>query len=172
MADIEFHLLSKTIDTSSFDCGDDDLNDFLQTDALKNQNEWLSVTKVLVQNQRVVGYFTITPDTLHKGRIDFSDKLAGYPYQKYPAIKLARLAVDKRYQHKGIGKMLMSEFFSSALDAVSINGGRFITVDAKNSARSFYEMYNFKLVTSQKISPIISMYLDFRSFYTKSLSLL
>ena len=39
--------LSGDVDVSGFDCGDADLNDFLQIDALKNQKEWFSVTKVL-----------------------------------------------------------------------------------------------------------------------------
>ena len=110
----------------------------------------------------VLGFYTITPDTLHKGRIDLSDKLTDYPYQKYPAIKLARLAVDKNYQGKGFGKLLMTEFFMHALKMAKQEGGRFITVDAKNSALGFYQKYGFKSVGTQQSEEIIPLYLDFK----------
>ena len=77
-------LLSGDMDVSGFDCGDTDLNDFLQTDALKNQKEWFSVTKVLFLDDTLAGYFTIVADTLHKGRVAEPDAVSGYPYQKYP----------------------------------------------------------------------------------------
>ena len=123
---IRIHQLTKTTDVSNFDCGIPELNEYLQHDAYRNQTEWLSVTKVMFLDGNLVGYFTITPDTLHKGRIDISDKLNDYPYQKYPAVKLARLAVDKSYQHRGFGKALMREFFYTAHQIAKIEGSRFI----------------------------------------------
>ncbi len=99
--------LNSDVNTDSFDCGNDELNDFLQTDALQNQDDWLSITKVMYIDTTLIGYFTLIADTLHKERMELPDKLADYPYQKYPAIKLARLAIDKRYQHQGYGSELM-----------------------------------------------------------------
>lgn len=167
---IRIHQLTKTTDVSNFDCGIPELNEYLQHDAYRNQTEWLSVTKVMFLDGNLVGYFTITPDTLHKGRIDISDKLNDYPYQKYPAVKLARLAVDKSYQHRGFGKALMREFFYTAHQIAKIEGSRFITVDAKTEAKAFYQMYLFVPVISSADSDIIPMYLDFKRFYDKTLS--
>ena len=167
---IQIRQLTQSTNVSSFDCGIPELNDFLQRDAYKNQTEWLSVTKVMYLDDKLVGYFTITPDTLHKGRIDISDKLNDYPYQKYPAVKLARLAVDYRYQHRGLGKALMREFFYTAHQIAKIEGSRFITVDAKTEAKTFYQMYLFVPVISGTDSEIIPMYLDFKRFYDKTLS--
>lgn len=167
---ILYHLrdISNETDTSSFDCGDDDLNDFLQSDALQNQEDWLSRTHILYSTENLpVGYFTITLDTLHKGRLALSDKIADYPYQKYPAVKLARLAVDRRFQNRGIGKLLMKHFFIAAYTLMKEGGGRFITVDAKNSALGFYQRFGFRAVPSQKNNEIVSMYLDFRKYYQK-----
>lgn len=167
---IRIRQLTQSADVSGFDCGIPELNDFLQRDAYRNQAEWLSVTKVMYLGDVLIGYFTITPDTLHKGRIDISDKLNDYPYQKYPAVKLARLAVDCRYQHRGFGKALMREFFYTALQITKIEGSRFITVDAKTEAKDFYQMYLFVPVTSSTDTDIIPMYLDFKRFYDRSLS--
>lgn len=168
--DISYHLtdISDKTDVSSFNCGDDDLNDFLLSDALQNQEDWLSRTHILCSAENIpMGYFTITLDTLHKGRLALSDKIGGYPYQKYPAVKLARLAVDTRFQNCGIGKLLMKHFFIAAYGLMKEGGGRFITVDAKNSARGFYQRFGFRAVPSQKNDEIISMYLDFQKYYQK-----
>ena len=78
-------LLDNSACLSDFDCGDDDLNDYLKSDALKNQMSWLSVTRLMYSDEHLVGFYTIIPDTLHKGRIERSDKIADFPYQKYPA---------------------------------------------------------------------------------------
>ena len=153
--------LSKTSVVDEFDCGDNDLNDFLKSDALINQDAWFSATQLLCKNNRIVGFFTITADTIHKERLAESDQVKGYPYAKYPGIKLARLAVDTKYQHQGIGTELMMYFFKTARDIVQKEGGRFITVDAKNTAAGFYESFGFIKVTSQKSSEFISMYIDF-----------
>jgi len=82
-------ILNEKHNLSSFDCGNADLNDFLKNDALKNQKERFSVTRLLFSDGHLVGFFSTTPDTLHKGRVNLSDKIPEYPYEKYPAIKLA-----------------------------------------------------------------------------------
>ena len=157
--------LNSDVNTDSFDCGNDELNDFLQTDALQNQDDWLSITKVMYIDTTLIGYFTLIADTLHKERMELPDKLADYPYQKYPAIKLARLAIDKRYQHQGYGSELMNEFFDTARDAVRFDGGRFITVDAKTDAVGFYKQYGFHPVKSAAGNDVIPMYMDFFKYY-------
>lgn len=160
-------LLDESVYLNDFDCGDDDLNDYLKNDALKNQKSWLSVTRLMYSGEQLIGFYTVVPDTLHRGRIELSDKIADYPYQKYPAIKLARFAVDKKYQHQGFGKELMGDFFETARDAVWIEGGRFITVDAKSGAVGFYSSYGFHPVASASRDDIVPMYLDFFKFYTQ-----
>ena len=132
----------------NFDCGNEDLNEFLKEDALNNQNERLSVTRLVFADEDLAGFFTITPDTLHKGRVNISDKIIDYPYEKYPAIKLARPAVDKAFQHKGIGRELLISFFATANFLSLKSGGRYLTVDAKSSAYGFYERFGFKPVNS------------------------
>lgn len=165
-------LLEINTPVEKFSCGNADLDDFLKTDALSNMDDWVSVTKVIFVDKVLAGYFTITPDTIHKGRVEYSDKVAEYPYQKYPAVKLARLAVDEQFQHRGIGTELMADFFKTARKVVKSAGGRYVTVDAKNTACAFYERFGFRKVLSQKDSDIVSMYLDFKKFYQLSKSLL
>lgn len=41
------------------------LNDYLKNDALKNQDNWLSVTRLMYSDEHLIGFYTIVPDTLH-----------------------------------------------------------------------------------------------------------
>lgn len=143
-------LLSDADILTDFDCGDADLNEYLQNDAKENQKNWLSATRILYDNNKIIGYFTLIADTLNRERVNETDRVEGYIYSKYSCIKLARLAVDKRYQNQGIGKELMIYVFAIARKIVNYEGGKSLTVDAKNSAVDFYRKFGFVPVRSQK----------------------
>ena len=59
-----FETLTENHDVTHFDCGDDDLNDFLKNDALKQQNANLNVTKLVIYKGDIIGYFSLLTDTL------------------------------------------------------------------------------------------------------------
>jgi len=157
--------ISSQTNLIGFDCGDEDLNDFLFEDAEKNQHDLISVTKIMFLESSVIGYYTLVPDTLEQGKVRLSDKVPQYPYRKYPTHKLARLAVDKRYQRKGYGSKLLGEFFKDVWLLIAAEGGRFITVDAKADAISFYKHDGFCAVESAKCNETIPMYLDVSKYY-------
>lgn len=97
------HSLSKRIDVSSFHCTNEDLNDFLKNDALWNQEQLINKTYVCYYQNHLVGYFTLTTDTIQVKSIDHSDCVDDFPYSRYPALKLARLATDEKFQGMGVG---------------------------------------------------------------------
>ena len=45
-SDFSFQFLDETADVKSFDCDDEDMNDFLQNDALRNQYNYVSKTRL------------------------------------------------------------------------------------------------------------------------------
>ncbi|HJJ38712.1 MAG TPA: GNAT family N-acetyltransferase [Methanocorpusculum sp.] len=157
--------LSEDVNLSGFDCGIDDLNDFIQNDALKNQNDLVSVTKLLYQDTTLIGYFTITLGAIQKERVALSDKVDRYPYRVYPAIKLARLAVDKRYHKHGFGSELLYRFMIEAMNIVKIGSGRFISVDARAEAVGFYEKFGFVPAIIKGNGEIVPLYLDISRYY-------
>ena len=59
-----FKNLSEEDDVSDFDCGDEDLNDFLKNDALEQQNEKLNVTKLVMCENIIIGYISLLTDTI------------------------------------------------------------------------------------------------------------
>jgi GNAT superfamily N-acetyltransferase len=68
-------------------------------------------------------------------------RLPSYPL---PILRLARLAVDERYQGHGIGRLLLRVMLELALDMRDRVGCIGIVVDAKPDAIAFYSSLGFK----------------------------
>ena len=124
-----------------FDCGTDELNEFLSRYSLKNDS--LGIGKTFVGlDENVVGYFTLaTAQVIYEDIPDeYRGKLPKYPI---PALRIARLAVSKDLHGKGIGKWLLTQAFIKIIHVAEITGLYFIIVDAKETSKTFYERYGF-----------------------------
>ena len=131
-------------DLARFNCGNDELNRFLKRFALANQQAQSAQTYVACRDVIVVGYYSLafgsvareqTPERVKKG-------LARHPV---PVMILARLAIDRSMQGKGLGQGLLKDALERTVRAADIGGLRAMLVHAKNdSARAFYEHFNFE----------------------------
>jgi GNAT superfamily N-acetyltransferase len=127
----------------AFDCGVPALYGYLHRHALPNQNSGAGRTYVALSGEEIIGYFTLVtaqvehadaPERLSKG-------LGRYPI---PLMLLARLAVTREKQGKGLGAGLLKNAMHRTLAAAEIAGIRALGVDAKDDgARRFYEHYQF-----------------------------
>ena len=147
-----FETLNGEHDLSDFKCESDDLTDFLKDDALTQQKSKLSLTKLIMCDDTVVGYVSLLTDTIllkdirdadtkHdiKNQLDITSKK-----RKLPAIKIGRLALDDKYAHKGLGsEILMSILFNVKNIAENNVGLRFVTVEGYAGAYNFYTRNNF-----------------------------
>ena len=147
-----FETLNGKQDLSDFKCESDDLTDFLKDDALTQQKNKLSLTKLVMCDDTVVGYVSLLTDTIllkdirgtdtkHdiKDQLDITSKK-----RKLPAIKIGRLALDDKYAHKGLGsEILMSILFNVKNIAENNVGLRFVTVEGYAGAYKFYTRNNF-----------------------------
>lgn len=145
MTRFHFEKLKREHALGSFDCGVDALNHFLQRYALQNQAAQTSQTYVcLADGETIAGYFALAvgqiehetaPDRLRKG-------VARYPI---PVTVIARLAVDKRWQGRGLGLSLLKEALLRALTIADIAGMRAVVVHAKDdAAKAFYQRFGFQ----------------------------
>jgi hypothetical protein len=64
MADFSIVRLSPTADIHPFDCGNEDINDFLANDAVDYQDGFLAVTYLVMSEGNVLGYFCLLNDKL------------------------------------------------------------------------------------------------------------
>lgn len=126
-----------------FDCGIEVLNEFLSRYSLKNDTLGIGRTFVAFdENEDIVGYFTLATAQVVYDEIpdEYRGKLPKYPI---PSLRIARLAVGKDLQGKGIGKWLLTQAFIKIVHVAEITGLYLIIVDAKETSKSFYEHYGF-----------------------------
>jgi GNAT superfamily N-acetyltransferase len=127
-----------------FDCGNPTLNSWLEKYAWTNQQADSATTYVALAGERVAGYYSLTTGSVHKhespGRI--AKGLANHPIG---IVLLARLAVDKTHQGKGLGKALLFDALTRIEQAADIVGVRAVMVHAiDEAARRFYEHFEFE----------------------------
>ena len=156
-------------DLSCFSCSEQELNDFLTTDALTDHTSLYSITRLVHYNGTLAGFFTLIADNISVTSIP-SENYVDYHYQKLPAVKIARLAVDKKFERQGIGRRIITEIFRIVYEVSQQIGCRVITVDAKENALGFYKKFAFMEVESKKHQDYIPMYLDFRTLMVKGQS--
>ena len=77
----------KQIKTINFDCGDEDLNEFLLKDSFENIKNNLCTIFLCIYEEDVIGFFSLSADS-----IKINDELK-IQYPQYPAIKIGILAV-------------------------------------------------------------------------------
>lgn len=141
-----FELLKEGTITSNFDCGEPELNSFLANFALLFQKRYFGVTIICFEDtskNKIVGYYTLCPASVQRDSL--SEKIFTGPRPNpIPGFRLCRLAIDKRYQGKGWGKLLFVHALKKCLDQASQIGGSVVIIDAKHEkAKQFYQRYGF-----------------------------
>lgn len=128
----------------SFDCAQRSLNQFLQRYAFVNQKAGSSQTYVCWKAGKVVGFYSLTVGSVEPGDAPVR-VIKGLSRHPVPVIVLARLAVDKSHQGKGLGRALLKDALLRTLQAADIVGIRAIIVHAKNDeARRWYMQWEFE----------------------------
>ncbi|MGD0297802.1 MAG: GNAT family N-acetyltransferase [Bryobacteraceae bacterium] len=157
--------LEESDSVESFDCGDEPLNNYLKRHAWNNQQKSsIGVTYVAVEELApgaVIGYFTLA--TSSAPRDSFPKKyVRGLPAYDVPVILLARLAVDRRFGRRGLGRELLSAALRVSLRVSKEVGCRCVIVDAYPTAMPWYRSYGFTALEESK-SGAVRMYLDIRT---------
>lgn len=147
------------------------LKTFLRKEAKKLHQENLARTFVLVEanGTRVLAYVTTLCTQVSVEQFDTSALVDGFRYKDFPAIKLARLAVDAELQGQGVGGQLVDFVIGLAVEHVMPHTGcRFLIVDAKASSVSFYERKGFSKIgqTADGDQVLTPMFIDLHRLST------
>lgn len=148
--------LSSDYDLGKFDCGDNDLNDFLFEDAKNFLEKRIANTFILEDGNNIIAYFSLLNDKISRLEITNSrwKKIKdSFPdnkhFRSYPSIKIGRFAVSKDYRGQHVGTDLMAMIKTILNENQDYSAFRFITVDAYLSAIPFYEKNGFKQLTQK-----------------------
>ena len=150
--DVRIVRLRPEQELAAFDCGNEDLNDFLLKDSKDYQKSLIAVTYLVKHNEEVAAYFSLSNDKLSIKDSDKSNwrkvkRLFRYSKHRgdYPAVKVGRLAVSRKYQDFDIGSRIL-DFVKYTFIDMNRTGCAFVTVDALRGAVDFYSKNQFKIL--------------------------
>jgi len=129
-------------DCSDFDCGREALDTWLKGRALRNQASGASRTFVVCESGRVVAYYALASSAVAMGLA--TGRLRRNMPDPIPVVVLARLAVDRAHQGRGLGRALLQDAGRRVLKAADAIGIRGLLVHALDEdARVFYQRLGF-----------------------------
>lgn len=126
--------ISKSHDREAFDCGEAELNQFLQRHARQSNERGGAKTFIASpfgDTSRVLGYYSLSPASIDYAR---TPALARKGLARYdvPVFRLGRLAVDRTMQGQGLGGQLLLAAGRRCIHAATEVGGVALLIDAKN----------------------------------------
>ncbi|MCA6572454.1 MAG: GNAT family N-acetyltransferase [Pseudanabaena sp.] len=138
-----------------FDSGNSQLDDWLKNRAIKNEIEGASRTYVLCNGDVVIGFYCLANGSVFQSVA--TGKVRRNMPDPIPVMVIGRLAIDRSWQGKGLGRALLKDAILRTLQASEIAGIRAILVHAiSENAKLFYEKCGFT------VSPIDEMTLMIR----------
>jgi GNAT superfamily N-acetyltransferase len=147
--------LEREHDRAGFECGEPALDEYLARYARQNQETGVARTYVAVSDaepSRVLGYYSLSVGAIDKANLppEAARRLPKFPL---PIARLARLAVDRRAQGKGLGEGLLLDALARCLRVADEVGIHAVLIDAKHErARAFYARYEFESLPDQPLT--------------------
>lgn len=142
-----FHIrqLNKSVDRTLFNCGQSELDDYIRHYA--SQDVKRNVARVFIATPesaetQLAGFFTLSAGSINCSDLPeaFAKTLPRYPV---PVAIFGKLAVDVRFQGKGLGSILLTEACQRVAIASSTLAVVGIIVDAKDTIAEFYRHFGF-----------------------------
>ena len=152
--DTYFYLeqLSSNTYLHDFSCSITEYNDYLFNDALRSQQDQIALTWLLMERAtgKIAAYMSLIADAVKLSLSEKETHSLNYPFKTIPAMKLAKLAVDKAAQEKfkGLGTYMITNALTIArICNRQLFACRFLTVDADlehdKGVLAFYEKNGF-----------------------------
>lgn len=137
--------LSGRHDRSAFASGEERLDRYFQTQVTQDIRRRVANCFVAVEaaTGQVAAYYTIASASVPTPDLppDEAKRLPRYPTM--PAVRIGRLAVDRQFQGRGLGKALLADIAVKAMTAAPASFA--LLVDAKDEqAANFYQRHGFR----------------------------
>jgi GNAT superfamily N-acetyltransferase len=136
--------IRKQHDREGFDCGEEALNEFLRRYARKSHELGGAKTFLAIDdtdNKTILGFYSLSPASVAYSRTPEIVR-RGLARYDVPGFRLARLAVDRRFQGRGVGGQLLLAAGRRCLLAAAEVGGVVLVIDAKNErVAAWYASY-------------------------------
>jgi GNAT superfamily N-acetyltransferase len=126
--------INRRHDREGFNCGEEALNEFLRCYARRSHELGGAKTFLAINdadNKTILGFYSLSPASVEYAKAPEIVR-RGLARHDVPGFRLARLAVDRRVQGKGIGGQLLLAAGRRCLVASAEVGGVVLIIDAKN----------------------------------------
>ncbi len=139
-----------------FNSGEPALDDWLKRRVMANQASGATRTYVVCEGKRVVAYYALASGAIVQAGVP--GKFRRNMPDPIPAAVLARLAVDGRYQGRGLGRALFRDAAVRVTHAADTIGIRGIVVHAISvKAREFYISLGFDPCPSDGMTLVVTL---------------
>ncbi|MBU0995280.1 MAG: GNAT family N-acetyltransferase [Proteobacteria bacterium] len=145
MNKLKIEALGKQHDRKKFNCGVEELNNYLRTTASQHAKKGISRTFVFIETDNpsiILGFVTLTACEI------VAESLPHPYHKKFPSkvtgAKIGRLAVSRKFQKQGLGNQLIVFALHQAIIVHQSLGLTGVMVDAKDEqAKRYYQQYGF-----------------------------
>jgi ribosomal protein S18 acetylase RimI-like enzyme len=137
-------------DRGSFQCGEEALDRYFKTQATQDIRRRIANCFVAVDaaTNQVAAYYTLAAASIPFVDLPAEEAKRLPRYPTLPAVRIGRLAVDKKFQGRGLGGALLIDAVRRSLQSPPAVWT--LLVDAKHDkAVAFYEKFGFRALASQ-----------------------
>ena len=141
----------------TFNSGVGSLDDWLKKRARANQASGASRTYVVTDGNEIAAYYSLASGSVSAA--EAPSRVRRNMPDPIPAVILGRLAVDRRFQGKGLGRALVSDAGKRVLSAGETIGIRALLVHAvSDEAKAFYEALGFQQSPTHPMTLMIPLH--------------
>lgn len=152
--------IAKSHDRKRFDCGDAGMNTFLQRFARQGHEQNAVKTFCAIADDgsgRILGFYSLAPASIEHDAMPPS-MTKGLARHKVPGFLLARLAVDKSVEGRGLGGQLL---LAAALRCIRVTedvGGLLMIIEAKTDrAAQWYASYGAEPLMDRPLTLVVPL---------------
>lgn len=137
-------MIAKHHEVRAFKCARPELAEYLRRYARQTSVRGGARTFVATAEDDaslVIGFYTLVPSEMTADAVP-PELMKGLGHYPLPGFRLARLAIDVRYERLGLGRRLLLDAGLRCLRAAQEVGGAVMFIDAKDeTAARFYQKY-------------------------------
>ncbi|AZO07772.1 GNAT family N-acetyltransferase [Mesorhizobium sp. M2D.F.Ca.ET.185.01.1.1] len=152
--------IARSHDRKAFDCGDVEMNAFLQRFARQGHEQNAVKSFCAVPDdapEKILGFYSLAPASVEHHAVP-PPMTKGLARHDVPGFLLARLAVDKSVAGRGLGGQLL---LAAALRCIRVTeevGGVLMIIDAKSSrAASWYASYGAEPLNDRPMTLVVPL---------------
>lgn len=152
--------IARSHDRKAFDCGDAQMNDFLQRYARQSHEQNASKTFCAIDEaapNRILGFYTITPSAVAYDQAPPA-MVRGLAQYEVSGFKLARLATHVAVAGQGLGGQLLAAAALRCLRIAAQSGGVLLIIDAKSErAARWYAGYGAESLHDKPLTLVLPL---------------